>query len=178
MKKKFIMLSTLLIMASGLYGATYIEVINRLSQGSRDLENKGYGTNPKGFSPSIFNQWFDTFAIAKRFVIDNSKNLIGMQDSDIINAVSCLEKINMDLINIIKTIREFSTRDDFVILSYKLASINESLNKCISKLMIINMTLSNKKDAKNVVITIKKSLEEMVDRINKIVSDMINLTNM
>ncbi|HSC24719.1 MAG TPA: hypothetical protein VLB80_00680 [Candidatus Babeliales bacterium] len=166
MKKQSVLFAVLLVVVPGLYGATSIDVNSRLLQSARSLENKEYGINQVEFNPSLFNNWFDTFAMAREFIIDNSKNLIGIKDSSIINALSHIELVNKTLFtNIVRIIRESSNLEEIKNQINRIDNLRNNLTKEIINLRKGQMTLSNKREATNVLFTLEGILNKIMTSI-------------
>lgn len=175
MKKQYIALGTLLLIAaSSLHAVTKQDILNKLTIAQNSLVMINTAEMASTLPISLLDGvWTEAFSAAKAFVIDNSKNLVGMKDSDIINAMNGIEKTNMDLINTIKIIRGSSTIAGLQKQEQQLASIKKALQDATNKLSTINMTLSNKKNAKDVIMSIKKCSENIIDRMNRIVAQKI-----
>jgi len=167
MKKQCILFVSLLVMTCKLYAVTGQEVANLLSPAASK-----YGTNALNPRLSVVEQnasiseWNAVFPMAKVFVIDNSKNLVGVKDSDIINAMNALEKANTDLTNAVKVARGISTVDGLKKQRTILENIKKNLVAATNKLSGISMTLANKKDAKNLILTIGRVMEQMIQVID------------
>jgi len=177
MKKQSIILTGLLIVASGLQGATLAEIQDTLNKVTSTFAagalNKNLTTAQQNLS---LNMWNDAFAKAKAFVIDNSKNLVGMKDSDITNALAGVEKGSMDFINAIKMIRGLSNPNDLQKQSNYLMTIKGNLRKATDKLAGTSMTLEKKQHAKAVVLAIESFLGKMIDGINGIVLEKMRMS--
>ncbi|HSC24720.1 MAG TPA: hypothetical protein VLB80_00685 [Candidatus Babeliales bacterium] len=172
MKKPLILFGMLLTIVTGLNAFTKHEVFNRLSQAMDKLQANEYGTNPNGFDDSLFNNWYDTLALAKKFVIDNSKNLIGIKDSDIIRAITYLLDVNNTLCTkVISIVRNptttFSSLNEE---SNKLVQIKNALTQNMSvirnKLQSINFSKS-KEEAREIVLIIAGFLQRMIAAVQK-----------
>lgn len=169
MKKSSITLSTLLIVTSSLYAITGQEVINQLSPAA-----SRFGTNALNPTKQVteqnasLNTWNKEFDKAKAFVIENSKNLVGIKDSDIIAAMTAVEKANMDIINSIKIIRGIGLQNKQGLNTQRsqLATIKRSLRAATDKLFVIKMTLSKKQEAKAVVLSIGRFLEQIIQGVD------------
>jgi hypothetical protein len=165
MKKQSMILAGLLIAASALQGATVPEIQTFISKwdGNGVFDAIAFS---KGTSTTPLDTWNAGFVQAKTFVIDNSKNLVGMKDSDLTNAMAGVEKGNMDLINTIKVIRAVSSPNDLQKQINTLQTIKNNINNAIIKLNKATMTLENKKNAKTVVLALAAFLEKTINRIN------------
>ena len=170
MKKQSIILAGSLMMASALQGATYSEIQDSLNRVAGTFAagalNKNLSTAQQNTS---LDMWNKAFAQAKTFVIDNSKNLVGMKDSDILNALAGVERGSMDFINVIKITRGLSNPNDLQKQSNTLQTIKANLRKATDKLAGTSMTLDSKKNAKAVVLAIESFLGKMIDGINGVV---------
>ncbi|HLC07411.1 MAG TPA: hypothetical protein VJJ26_04460 [Candidatus Babeliales bacterium] len=174
MKKQSIVFGALLVLTSGLYAITGQEVINQLSPAANN-----FGQNALNPSKSVSEQnaslvaWEKELAKAKVFVIENSKNLVGVKDSDIINAMSAVEKASMDIINITKITRGISAADGLRAQQNQLANVQRNLRTATDKLSRASMTLANKKEAKNVVTSIGRFLEQVIQAVDNVIAAKI-----
>jgi len=174
MKKQSILLGTLLVLASGSAIAGQA-VIDQLSPAA-----SRFGQNALNPSAQASEQnaslvaWDKEFAKAKAFVLENSKNLVGSRDSDIINAMSAVEKANMDIINTIKITRGISSPDGLRTQQNQLANIQRNLRTATDKLFRANMTLANKKEAKNVITTLGRFLEQVIQSFDQAIAAKIS----
>jgi hypothetical protein len=179
MKKQAIALGALVIMASSLYGATMVEVVNKLSNAAGQFGINIFNKNlPVSEQNASLDTWAAAFTMAKSFVLDNCKNLIGSRDSNITSAMTGVENANLAFINSIINIRNIADSDanNLRAMSSKLATIKSNLKTATDKLSITSMTLSNKKNAKAVIISIGRFLEGMTDKINSIVLEKIRMS--
>jgi len=121
--------------------------------------------------------WNNTFNVAKAFIINNSKNALGVRDSDIINGLNGLEKFNNDVINAIKITRGLSSETDLRNQRTKLASMQQNFLKSpgINKLWTATMILNNKKQAQAVAKALGNRLELIVQSVDKLIQQKINV---
>lgn len=177
MKKQSIILAGLLVIAPALHAVTLPELLATLSKVTSTFAagalNKNLTTAQQNTS---LDMWNNAFAQAKTFVIDNSKNLVGMKDSDIINALNDVEKGSINFINTIKMIRGLSNPNDLQKQSNYLMTIKTNLRKSTDKLAGTRMTLEKKQWAKDVVLAIESFLEKMIDGINGIVLEKMRMS--
>lgn len=92
--------------------------------------------------------WNATMNEAKNFVLENSKNLVGVKDSDLTGAMAKVEKASIDLMNALKISRGSTKGQDAIFsrIEKEMRSLGDSIkNK--------SFTLANKKDAQWVVET-------------------------
>lgn len=177
MRKQYFIVGTLLVLTASLSAIAGQEIINQLSPAAGR-----FGQSALNPSKQVSEQnaslvaWDKEFAKAKAFVVENSKNLVGIKDSDIINTMNALEKANIDIINIIKAARGISAADGLRTQQNQLANVKTNLRTATDKLSRINMTLANKKEAKGVIITIGRFLEQVIESINNAISAKIALS--
>ncbi len=183
MKKQYIILgSLLLVAASSLLQAAPMETIRtNLDRARNTIINKKspeFGRN--------LQEWKEAFLAAKTFVIDNSKNLVGIKDSDIINAMNDIQKENDKLVAMVNSFEleqheavagsdqtASKAIENLNQLINNLNNIKDNLQKAINKFNTLSVTLSNKKNAKLVIDTIKTCLDHMINHIRRIYSEKI-----
>jgi len=64
--------------------------------------------------PDELNQWNSAINEVRKYVEAHSSNNLGIKDKDLINALTSIEKANIDLINTIKIIRASSQSPDAI----------------------------------------------------------------
>ncbi len=181
MKKQCIALGTLLLVAASSLHAAPMETIRANLDRAR---NNIIAIKDAQFKNKL-EEWNKAFSAARTFVIDNSKNLVGIKDADIVSAMNGIEMANVLLFTAVDA---FEYKIDTSKITGKpvdkvalqnlindLDSTKQSLQRNANKLDAVNVTLSNKKNAKLVATTIKTCLEHMIDHISNIFSEKIKL---
>jgi hypothetical protein len=152
MKRQSLLLSTLLIMAPGLYAATMNDVMNQLLSAGQLLYNSALGAR----HVSTMSAWQQAFDKAKIFVTDNSKNLIGTKDSIIIASMTELEQVNRAFVNALNTISKTLPKAPIS----QLLPVAMNARKAYDKIYTASFTLGGKNDAKKVLIHLSRFLED------------------
>lgn len=171
MKKQVFVLSILSI-TSGISAMSVNEIIGMLSYASGNLERAAYGTNPQ-ITPSFY-EWNHVFTTAKNFVINNSTNLLGQQDPNILNAMANIEKANKSIFDIINAIHTSSTRDALALRRLELIYPKNNTANTLYNLNKLDLTLNNKQNARIIINKIGQCLEKMINDLDKIILDYMN----
>lgn len=170
MKKQFIILSTLLVLASGLKAmAPSINSIKyEINAASAQINHYALDTNSM-FADSTkhaFNLWNEAFAKAKNFVLNNSKNMMGTQDPDLVNAMRSAEQANSTFLAVINKIRATSDMSELTKQQTALNAITGSINTFMANLNNATMVLPNKRDAKEAILKIGTELNDMISSLS------------
>jgi len=166
MKKQILLIGVLCLGASGLHGATVDEIARELSSAAST-----FGVNALNKNVSTAQQnaplitWDKAFAQAKTFILENSKDLLRKQDPILVDAMSKVEKVNMDFINLIKIIRNTLPTAPVS----KLLIISGEAKKSVDKLYTTSFTLPGKKDASALL----KSVARFIENTSKELYDML-----
>lgn len=154
MKKNYILLGSLLLCISALQAISDQDIAkNDIVKKITAVYANLFGPSKYLFDKSIItiqnqniNAWNSAISDAKAFVIENSKNLVGVKDSDLINAINKVEKASMDLMNAVKISRG-STKGQDAIFS----RIEKEMTKLGDDIKKKSFNLANKKNAQWVI---------------------------
>ncbi|HSC25497.1 MAG TPA: RING finger protein [Candidatus Babeliales bacterium] len=169
MKKQSIMFSGLLIIASGLYGVTANEVLQKFNISFGTVFGQGnlFDKNIAATQNQNLVRWNEAIAGAKLFVIENCKNLIGMKDSDLLNPMATIEKANVDLVNAIKITRGLSTANDLAKQKNIFAQIEMGMRTLSTQVKSKSFTLDNKKEAQRIIVAVATFVESAANKAQK-----------
>lgn len=120
-----------------------------------------YG-KPSVLSQQPYRTWLDAFSAAETFVMDNSKNLARMTDSDIKNTLDVLKKSHNEMILAMEKIPTMQHNQQLQQMEKLLQTINTNIEASITKLNKVNFTLSNKIEAKKVLNEMKNVLKWII----------------
>ena len=166
MKKQLLSLGALFVIASGLYAASVNDVVRSLESAAStfglQMFNKNLTIAQQNASLTV---WDKAFAQAKTFVFDNSKDLLRKQDPILLDVLSKVEKVNMDLINTIKVIRGSLPNAPIS----RLLGVSGEAKKSVEKLYTASFTLSGKKDSSALL----KSVARFIEDISKQLYDVL-----
>lgn len=194
MKKQSLVLGALLVIASGIQAANLKNVMQTvttafegfgqgvstgLSNGREEFTIRELDlSTPMNQQNESLNEIAQAIAVAKAFAIDNSKSVMGSKDADIIKAIDAVEKASMDFINSIKVIRGICSANRSTPQSQKFAdalaaqgsqlvSIKSNLTSGVGSLRRATIVLPNKKNAKELILTIERLLKDKIDTVYK-----------
>lgn len=166
MKKHILALSTLFMVASGLNAATVDQMAKILSTAASTLGDQAFNKN---LSTTVQNAslivWDKAFEQAKSFISENSKDLLRKQDPVLVDAMTKLEKVNIDFINTIKVIRGTLPKAPIS----KLLTVSNDAKKSVEKLYTTSFTLPGKTNASALL----KSVARFIEDTSKKLYDML-----
>ena len=160
MKKQCIILGALLVMTTGLQGMQALKY--DLSAAASSFKMYALTKEWSDMTNNAFTQWDTAFAKAKSFVLNNSKNLMGTEDVDLINAMRNAEQANTSLLAIINKIRGLSDLNAIEQQKTPLENLRNNIKNFMNNLNNATMMLSSKKEAKEIILKIGSELEEMI----------------
>lgn len=166
MKKQFLILGGLILIASNLQAVTANEVLQKFNVGFGTLFGQGYLFNKAIATQQnqTIDQWYTAINTAKTFVTENCKNIAGIKDSDLLNAMATIEKENMNLMNAIKIARGSTPQGQASIF----ANIESNMKNLASRIGKISYTLSpNKKEAQRIIVAVATYLESGANKAGK-----------
>lgn len=171
MKKFSICLSILglLSIASNIFSAENI-IKQQLEPA---IKNFGTGSTPTQQNQT-FDEWGKAFSDAGVFAINNSKNLVGVKDSDIVATLKVLNDANHFIINTIKTVRGISSIAQLNEQKSLLKNKQDAIVNQTNKLNRATMTLNNKKEAKSLVLALGRYLEMIIQKADTLIQQKIN----
>lgn len=170
MKKNHILISLLLLLQPVLYAISDKDMAkNDLIQKITLVYANLFGPSQYLFDKSIIaiqNQnietWQNTIKAAKNFVIENSKNVMGIKDSYLIESMQKVENASIDLMNAIKVSRG-STRGQDTIFS----RIEKEMTQLGDAIKKKSFNLSHKKNAQAVIEAAAIYIASGANRANK-----------
>jgi hypothetical protein len=157
MKKHIIALSALLTIAFNAHGATLDETVKKLQNAASTFGAQTFNKSlPTNVQNSSLVAWDQSFAQAKAFVLENSKDLLRRQDPVLMDALSKVEKVNIDFINTIKIIR--NTMPNAPVS--KLLGISADAKKSVDALYKTSFTLPGKTSASSLLKSVARFIED------------------
>ncbi|HLW73415.1 MAG TPA: hypothetical protein VKR54_05195 [Candidatus Babeliales bacterium] len=192
MKKQSLILGALLVIASGIQAASLKDVMSTVITAFEGFgQNVSTGlvngtekftireldlSTPMNAQNESLNEIAQAIAVAKAFAVENSKSVLGAKDADIIKAIDAVEKASMDFINSIKVIRGICSANRSTPQSQKFAdalsaqgsqlvAIKSNLTSGVGSLARATIVLPNKKNAKELILTIERLLKNKIDTV-------------
>lgn len=164
MKKQLFIVSALLITTLGLQAVTANEVLQKFNIGFGTLFGQGYlfDKTIAATQNKTIDQWYVAINTAKAFVTENSKNLVGVKDSDLINAMTTIEKASIDLMNAIKVSRGSNKGQADIF-----ARIEKAMKSLTTEIQKKSYTLANKKEAQRIIVAVATYLESGANKAYK-----------
>lgn len=174
MKKQSIILGSLLMITAAMHATPMSDVMGQISTSGVMCTPDTLFNLSMAEQNNNLGELAKATTMAKEFAINNSKNLIGSKDSDIAKAVAAIDTASMDFINSVKVTRGLSGVNDLTNQANQLAAIKKNLITATNKFGSTMMALSNKKDAKKVLMALAGVLEDLIDYTHKDILRKIN----
>lgn len=162
--KKCIIFGALLLIAPALHAITSQEILKKFNTTFGTLFGQGYLFN-KAIAPTQnqnIDMWNKAIDDTEIFVVENSKNLVGIKDTDLINAATKIKKASMDLMNAIKIARGSMKGQDAIF-----ARIEKDMKNLANEIKAKTFTLSNKKEAQTIIISVATYVESGANKAYK-----------
>jgi hypothetical protein len=155
MKKLLLMVVIACVLPLGLHAVSKSEISNKLATAINTVKANALQQQVSvAQQQKVVTDWNTQFDAAKKFIMENSKDLLRKEDPALIDALKKLESVNNDFTNTIKTIR--GTMPNAPIS--RLLQVANEAKKVREQIEGKSFTLPSKKDAQDLLINITSYL--------------------
>ncbi len=135
------------------------------------LHTKTFGVDhlfDQKIDPKAFIAWLKVGSIVKNYVLNNSKDFLGKQDSSLVNAFNEIEKANNALVDGIIVTYVTKNYTDFLIKEAKVfQDIENNMHELVTQLKNTRYLTQSKKNAQDILISYALFIETTAKKANK-----------
>lgn len=154
MKKYFIIAIAMMCAFYNLQAETREEILSLLNSKAQAYKNN---------ISKDTREWKNSFERAKKFVESNSKNLIGIKDSEIMKNLKEIEAINLKVLDILKNIAHAKDTAELTYIHQFIPQIQKNITDVIHKIYTKKLDSQKKTEAQNIIIGMANALKDILD---------------
>jgi len=151
MKKLLLLVAMPFAITSGLHAISKSDIARELTSAIDNLKMNALDPRePIAKQQKMVTDWSNAVDKAKKFIVENSKDLLKKVDPDLAQGLSKVDQINNDFTNTIKTIRGTMPKAPIS----KLLPIANEAQKIVDQFRSKSFVLSGKKDSAALIVEI------------------------